>query len=139
MGVAGLSVLVHVPTPPANSSSSRHVGREAISHSLHSLMTPFWHSWPYSIVFSYPSPRRGWNFPSSRKETIVFLSIAFLSSHTGFSFGFCACSELDEWPQGHDFCCVCEIVVVFIYNSSLLLVYPAIWVAVVFPTIFGCC
>ena len=92
------------------------------SHSLHSPTTPFFHSRPYSIVFSCPSPRRGWNFPSSRKETTTILSIALISSHTGFSFGFCACSELEERPQGHDFCYVCEIAVVFIHDSSLLLV-----------------
>ena len=44
VGVAGMSVLAHVPTPPATSSSSRHMGREAtfpFSPLSHDSILPF--------------------------------------------------------------------------------------------------
>ena len=40
MGVAGLLVLSHMPTPPVDSSSSRLLDRGETFHSLHSPMIP---------------------------------------------------------------------------------------------------
>ena len=48
----------------------------------------------------------------------------------GILLWFCACSELEERPQGHDFYCVCEIVMAF---------FPRFGLAVGLTHDLGCC
>ena len=75
--MAGLPVLAHMHTPPADSFTSR--GQENGG-------SPFFHSG----LSSWGDSR------------------SLFSSRTGWdSLLFSSRSKLKEWPQGHDFCCVC--------------------------------
>ena len=147
MAVAGLLVLSHMPTPPANSplhiawgrrnihstpSTAKafsslsvhphaeplfvhpHAGAEVllISHAEmvqvphvyrlgDSSLTDHPHTKSHSLSPSYapdfcvgfPHTERCYVFPHAPVRVLLW---------------FCACSELEERPQGHDFCCLCE-------------------------------
>ena len=91
VGVVGLSVLAHVPTPPANSSSS-HQGQK--KYSLHSPMRVF-----FCLVFL--TLMQGSSCSSSHRESFPVHSPytpvgkeALSSSRTRFPFVSDSCSKL---------------------------------------------
>ena len=128
--VVGLSVLAHVPTPPADSSSSLAWGRRNIHFSLSTR--PFW---PLSIFpHARSSPSRcglGNSDPHAERETFCFSSRTSRDSSL-----VCVYSEQEEWPQGHDFA-VYVSSHGFLHNSGLLFVQPRFGLLLLFPCLLG--
>ena len=124
--MAGLSILAHIPTPPADFLFS-HVGQKKHSsmtfHSLHSFPGRFMLTQELKSVFILTqaagrAPHRAcslWVVHSpivvcsstctSRKLLILTQRLVLSSSRTGrgFPLWFCARSELGEQPRGHEF------------------------------------